>query len=281
MENLDHLYTAKQAREKLGGISAETLKRYVEAGKIRKETPPTNKVKGYYNRFDVDKLVRELQPFAHIEKSAKSTEKSPIVLSSEGETDWIQPRDLPYVLALDLEVYGIEDTVDISITHAWWKKNPYMCRILYDKNDRKSIWGAMTIMPMREETIFQILRGEKQEKEITPDDILVYEPGNKYYGYAASAITRKEHITHFRGLLQSSLDFWCQGYPDIQLIKLYAYAATAEGWDLIKRLFFSPRYDLGRNAFELDPYQRNPSKYLKPFQDCLKEKGATIFEPEW
>src|SRR5437764_1993609 len=139
MNNLDHLYTAKQAREKLGGISAEILKRYVQAGKIRKETPSTNKVKGYYDKTDVDKLAQELAPFAHVEKSGKLTGKPQTNLDSEGETDWIQTRDLPYILALDLEVYGIESTVDVSITHAWWKKNPYMCRILYDKNDRKNI----------------------------------------------------------------------------------------------------------------------------------------------
>ncbi|GHO76141.1 hypothetical protein KSD_39120 [Ktedonobacter sp. SOSP1-85] len=77
------------------------------------------------------------------------------------------------------------------------------------------------------------------------------------------------------------ITFACQQYPDIQITKLYAYASSPEGWDLMKRLFFTPRRDIDRNAFELDLFERNPSPYLKPFHECLKAKGATIFEPTW
>jgi hypothetical protein len=122
---------------------------------------------------------------------------------------------------------------------------------------------------------------EMSEKDIRPEHILTYKSGNKYIGYVASATVKKEYALHFRELLQSIFDFFCSRYPDIQIRKLYAYASSPEGWDLIKRLFFTPRRDINRNAFELDPCERNPSSYLKAFQNCLKAKGATIFEPEW
>jgi hypothetical protein len=154
-----------------------------------------------------------------------------------------------------------------------------MARLLFDANDRRNIWGGITIMPMKEETIFRLLRDEITERDITPDHIEVYEPGNKYYGYVASATIKEEHQSHFRELLTSMFDFWCEQYPDVQLIKLYAYAASDKGWDLIKRLYFAPRYDIGRNSFELNPYERNPSRLLKPFQDALRAKGATIEVP--
>jgi hypothetical protein len=132
---------------------------------------------------------------------------------SSGATDWVQASDLPYLLALDYEMYGIENTVDISITHAWWIKNPYICRILFDKKDRHSIWGAITVMPMEEATIFNLLNGTMQEKQITADDILEYKDGGKYYAYVPSAVIKPEHRQSFTLLIGSILDFWCEQYP--------------------------------------------------------------------
>ncbi len=242
------------------GLSESTLRRRVNEGAIS-AILPEGRVRG--------KLYPKAQVLAALpRKAAKKITETDI----PGATDWVQERDLPNLLKLDYEMYGIENTVDISITHAWWQKNPYMCRILFDKNDRENIWGAITIMPMREETIFKILRDELREKEIKPDDILTYEKEGKYQGYIPSAMIRPEHSQHFRKLLESIFDFWCERYPRIQLGRLYAFAASDKGLDLMYHLFFSPRYDLGENAFELDPYRRNPSKLIKSFQECLKQK---------
>ncbi|MBV9688924.1 MAG: hypothetical protein JO202_04350 [Ktedonobacteraceae bacterium] len=270
MKDLDNFYTASQAREKLGRISAEKLKRLVNTGKIEKMTPPTNKKKGYYNKLDVDKLAKAEQPFTQNEQEATKEE---VNKKTPGKTDWASSSDLPYMLAYDYELYGPENTVDISITRPRWEKNPHMARILFDANDRRNLWGGITIMPMEEETIFRLLRDEIQERDIRPEHILTYEVGKKYYGYIASATVRPEHKIHFRELAESVLKYWCEQYPDIQLIKLYAYTAGEEGLDLLKHFFFSPRYDLGDNAYELNPYQRNPSKIIKAFQKCIKEKA--------
>jgi hypothetical protein len=277
-EIMEKLLTSSEARALLGNMSPSTFKIYVDSERIRKITPPGKK-QGKYVREDVESLAKELLPFTLTEKTVNTQKASKHKKSYKGATDWAQSRDLPYMLAYDYEYYGPENTVDISITRKWWEKNPYMARLLFNAEDRRDIWGGITIIPMKEETIFRILRDEMTEKEITPDDIEIYEPGKKYYGYVASATVKEEHAAHFRGLLQSVFDFWCEQYPDIQIIKLYAYAASEKGWDLIKRLFFAPRYDLGKNAFELNPLQRNPSKYLKIFQECLRSKGASIDTP--
>jgi hypothetical protein len=193
------------------------------------------------------------------------------IQESLGATDWVQADDLPYLLALDYEMYGIESTVDISITHAWWIKNPYMCRILFDKKDRRNIWGAITVIPMEESTIFNLLNGTMQERQITADNILEYKDGGKYYAYIPSAVIKPEHRQSFMLLIGSMLDFWCKQYPQVQIVKFYAFAASDTGWDLMKKLFFSPRYDLGESAFELDPYKRNPSRIVRAFQQCVEQ----------
>lgn len=279
---MEELLTFSEALEALGNMAPSSFKALVDSQRIRKIVPP-GKTQGKYIADDVYKIAQERKPYQDAERSRRLSTRHSYRenKSHKGATDWATDNDLPYMLAYDLEMYGLENTVDIKITHEWWKKNPCMARLLFNAEDRREIWGGITIMPMKEETILRILKDEMSEKDIRPKDILTYEPGQKYIAYVASATVKKEYAAHFRELLQSMFDFVCSRYPDIQITKLYAYASSPEGWDLIKRLFFSPRRDINRNAFELDPFERNPSPYLKPFQDCLKAKGATIFEPEW
>jgi hypothetical protein len=278
---MQELITSSEARKLLGDMAPSSFKVLVDSKRVRKVVPP-GRTQGKYLREDVEKLAAELLPFME-EKAPKHPDQPKTNwrdnASKKGATDWAKASDLPYMLAYDYEMYGVENTVDISITHKWWEKNPYMARLLFNADDRREIWGGVTIMPMEEETIIRVLKDELLEKDIQPEHVLTYETGKKYYGYVASATVKKEHSVHFRELLQSVFDFWCEKYPDIQLIKLYAYASSLDGWDMIKRLFFTPRKDIDFNAFELDPYERNPSHYLKAFHQCLQAKGVAIRVP--
>ncbi|GEM_PF-1223478 len=262
-------YTAPEAIALLRsvGLSESTFYRWVREGIISKQLPPGRQRGARYPKKEVEDLI-EREGTDHPTEESEGEEVEPI-----GVTDWIRASDLPYVLALDYELYGPANYVDMSITRTWWEKNPRMCRILYDGEDRRYIWGALTIMPLAEETIFKLLRGEMEEREITADDIQTYEPGGRYYGYVASAAIRPEHHHRLRMLIHSMLDFWCEQYPDVRLEKLYAYAASDEGLGMMKHLFFSPRYDLGENAFELNPYRYNPSPIIQSFQECIKERA--------
>jgi hypothetical protein len=62
---MDKLYSASEARARLGGMSSSSFKRLVDTGKIRKVTPP-NKVQGMYMKEDVDKLAEAMQEFVEI-----------------------------------------------------------------------------------------------------------------------------------------------------------------------------------------------------------------------
>jgi len=215
------------------------------------------------------------------------TEPAIVQQASVGETDWIQESDLPYVFALDYELYGLDATVSPLITRFWWQKNPYACRILFNKDNRKDVWGALTIIPMEEETIFRILKGDLEEKDIVPDHILTYESGKVYDGYIASLAIQPEHKYYLRLLMQSILGYWCNQYPDVQLRKLYAYALGGEGSDgmrLIRKLFFSPIYERKgiefENAWELRLDRYNPSHPIEQFHDCVKHKQNHVEKEE-
>lgn len=257
--NLPEFVTSDIGEQILGGKKEHgAFFYYVRTGKIRKQK--AGKRATLYRSSDILQ-VRE-------KREGRKKKDRELV----GETDWVQEKDLPYLLALDYDMYGIEKTVDISITGQWWKKNPYMCRILFDKEDRTKIWGAITIIPMEEHIIHQILRDEILERDILPRDILTYKKGQSYYGYIPSSMIRSERRHHFRKLIKSVFDYWCEQYPDVQFKKLYAFAASKEGEILIKHLYFSPRYDLGEKSFELDLYRPTPSKLIKDFQMCIQNK---------
>lgn len=240
--------------------STSSLFRLAGEGKIRKRLPSGRQRGAEYNLSDIQRQTKK-KIMEHFHPHPR------------GATDWITPDDLPYVQALDLKLYGPEDTVDFSITYSWWQKNKHMCRILYDMNDRRNVWGALTIMPLNEAVIFHLLRKELAEKDITADLIQVYEPNHSYTGYIASVLILPEYSAHLRSLIVSMLNFWCQQYPSITLSRLYAFASSDEGHRLIHHLFFSPRYDLGENAFELDPLRpNNPSRLIQQFQSCIRLK---------
>ncbi len=150
-----------------------------------------------------------------------------------------------------------------------------MCRVLYNAADRKDVWGYITMIPMKEETIFKLLRREMHERDIRTQHILTYEENGAYTAYVNAVVIKPEHQASLRTLINSLLNYWCNQYPRVRITKIYAYADSDEGWNLIKHLFFAPRYDIGEKAFELDPLQMNPSKLIKGYQDCLKERAIS------
>lgn len=190
-----------------------------------------------------------------------------------GATDWVQISDLPSLVALDYEMYG-ELTVESSVTQHWWRKNPTACRILFNAEDRKEIWGAISIIPMQLETIMKLVRGEMEERQIAASDILTYEEGGEYDVYVPSAVIHPDHLPSLRKLVSSVLDFWCEQHPRIRFRRVYAFASSDDGLRLARYLYFSHRPDIGENVFALDPYSPNPSPLMKQFQRCVKSKDA-------
>jgi hypothetical protein len=249
------------------GLSENTFYRHAREKKIRKTLPGDRERGALYSKQDIKKII-EYQKI----KSRKRSEAIRTSKEDGSKTDWFNENDLPYLLVLDYQMYGISESLDLSISYGWWSKNPKICRILYNRWDRKDIWGYITMIPMVEETIFKLLRREMHERDIKPELILPYENQKQYTIYAASVVIRPEHQTHLRGLIKSILNYWCNQCLNCRISKIYAYADSKEEWHLIRHLYFAPRYDIGKKAFELDLRQPNPSKLVTSFQDCLRER---------
>jgi hypothetical protein len=275
--------TAGEAAHALG-IPGSTFRHYMGLGLIPREIPQ-ERSEGFY----LATLIEALVPVFAQRKSLSPRELRAQVVqvrdrivprkpaAPPAATDWIGFDDLPFVQHLDIEMYGAAATVEMAITWQWWQRNPKMCRILYNARDRREVWGAVTVMPLREETLFRLLRQEIEERDIKPEDILPYEEGHDYSCYVASLLIRPEHRVHLRKLLQSMFDYWCDLYPTIKISSLYANVTSEQGMQVVHHLFFSPRYDLPDTVFELRPLRAgNPSSLVTRFQQCIrqKEEGA-------
>ncbi len=270
MDYIDSLYTASQARAKLGNMATSTFHRHVLAGRIRKVTPPDKK-QGLYVKEDVDALAQELQVTA----ATSGPERSPVSQEPpKALVDWMLPSDLPSILALDMLVYDEQLIGSIPLYHAWWKKNPKTTVLAFDANDRRKVLAQACLLPVPEPLILSILRGERNEKSITGDEVETYDRPGEYVLYAESVITHPAYRQYLGAVMQKFADFWCSLAPERKIKRIYAQAVSTDGRFLVQKLYFGPLYDLGENAFVLDLRYPNPSRFVQRFQQCVAHRKA-------
>jgi hypothetical protein len=264
------LYTAGEAREKLGNIATSTFHRIVNAGRIRKITPP-NKKQGMYVKEDVDNLAIEMGATRRGERKAPA-ETLPI------EVDWMRPQDLPSLLSLDSESFQEELIGSIPLYYSWWKKNNYTCLMAFEAGNRKEVLAQITLIPLPLDVIFAILRGKREETSITADEIEEYIEGREYEVFCENAITQSAHPEYLGPVLRHLTEFWCQQWPGIKINRVFTRAATPAGLYLIQKLYFGPLYELGDNAFVLDLRYKSPSRYIRAYQRCTEEKEVRLLQ---
>src|SRR5579883_297781 len=94
-----------------GGISENTFYRHAREGRIRKSLPQGRQRDALYNLEDIRKVIE-----FHRLKRKRLVEAIRTKKEEQGKTDWVQAGDLPYLLALDYEMFGIDEAVDLTIT---------------------------------------------------------------------------------------------------------------------------------------------------------------------
>jgi len=242
-------------------IPPATFHRLASSGKITKHYPNPFSKHAEYDATEIARLKSKFRKQSEVEE--------------KGETDWIKSSDMGAIYDLEYTVYG-NDTGDPNIIRKWYERNPHMCRILYNKSNRKDVWGALNMVPLEEETIFKLLREEIRDIDLDPQtDILTFEKPGKYNFYIASVIVDPQKRQHFPLLVNSLFDFWCAEAPTRTIGKLYGRVITADGEMMAKKLFFSPLWNISENAYVLDVNRPNPSRLVQGFQHCLKTKETT------
>ena len=225
--------TAKEAKKRLGirgiPISDGMLRSYVQKGEIERRVP-ANRVQGYYKEEDVDRIAQGLKAFYG--------EGSP------AEIQFLQTTaedDVAETIRIDNEVYGSPGT-PLETRLAWLRKNPELLYVL--KSDQ--VVGYASVLPLRREKIDAILREEAHLKDLTTDDIELFEPGNPLDIYIYSVAVRpaiadreERHALAAQlisGLMNKLLE-WAQ--RGVVLRSFLARSRFPDGIRLLKRMGFS------------------------------------------
>lgn len=268
---MEEVYSSGEAR-KILGVSTSTFKTYVDNGRIRKITPP-GKTQGVYSKTDVDKLAKEKEPFRQIEKAIKRGKREkagPI----KTDVDWMKPSDLPAILKLDYVVYQEDIVGDIGLYVSWYRKNPKITLLSFERGNRDNVLAYISLVPLPEQIILSILKEDRSELTINPSEIETYDRLGGYTLLAESVVTHPKYPEQLNHVTQSVLEFWYEQYPDKYIDKIYAQAFSDDGDTLIRKLYFSPLYNLSDRAYVLDLSKKGISRLIRIFQEHLERKKS-------
>jgi hypothetical protein len=156
-------YTAKEAREILG-MTHSALLNQVAAGNLQRIIPPGRR-QGVYLKEEVDRLKREMDTWL-LSRQATNVESAKFVKA--------MVEDMPEAVALSAAIFGDLNIIPLEKRIEWLKKNPDIDYLLKQEGQ---IVGYLSLVPLRPETIDDLLNQRRYAKELTTDDILIYEPG--------------------------------------------------------------------------------------------------------
>jgi hypothetical protein len=156
-------YSAKEAREILG-MTHSALLNQVTAGNLQRVIPPGRR-QGVYLREEVDQLKREIDSWL-ISRRATKKAKTQFVKAT--------PEDMPEAIGLADAVFGSFNTIPLETRVTWLRKNPDIDYLLKQEG---LVVGYLSLVPLSPDSIEDLLTQRRFAKDLTPDDILPYEPG--------------------------------------------------------------------------------------------------------
>ncbi|GHO51512.1 hypothetical protein [Ktedonospora formicarum] len=257
-------YVAAQEAAKILGVKPAKLYYYAEREVIRRE-PGRGHKKFRYNVADLLALKSKLR--------ARRRQDTP-------ELRWMTPRDLPGVLKLDLEVFDHALVGDYSTYAPWLTKNPYIAMAAFSG---ERCLAYISMLPLPEPTILDVLSGTRDELSIRDEEILTYEEPGEYTLLANSVVINPERPELLYALLGRVMEHWTDQYPERQVARIFAQAASESGDILIQKLFMAPLYRTVENtmlpihnAYVLDLRRAGATRVIRSFQEAIKRKGAGL-----
>ncbi|MBV9690225.1 MAG: hypothetical protein JO202_11015 [Ktedonobacteraceae bacterium] len=223
-------YTAKEAQDTLG-MTYSALRNQVDAGNIADFVPP-GRHQAVYNKEDVDRLKAEMDAWLLSKRQAELPAAKFVKATIE---------DMPEAVALTREVFGGLNIMSVETRTAWLRKNPDIDYLLVQEG---VMVGYLSLVPLRPETIEDLMTLRRYAKELTADDILPYESGVPVdiYGMAIGVrpgFSRGQKRVYGQRLIFGArgviLDLGKRGIPIRHII---AHSFTPEGIRLMRHVGF-------------------------------------------
>ena len=156
-------YTAKEAQEVLG-MTYSALRNQVDAGHIA-DMIPSGSRHAVYNKKDVDQLKAEMDAWLLSKRQTELSAAKFVKATIE---------DMPGAVALAGEVFGGLNTIPVEKRVSWLKRNPDIDYLLVHEG---IMVGFLSLVPLRPETIEDLMMLRLYAKDLTADDILPYKAG--------------------------------------------------------------------------------------------------------
>jgi hypothetical protein len=250
-------------------LSKNTLNYRAKAGDIKTEIDEHGKI------YEISSLLR-IRDMLIEEQFNEGKEKRTI---PNVILDWVRPEDVPSGLALDQIVYNEMFLASAEVYMAWHRKNPKISMGAFDAKDRRIRYGYSGLIPLPESIILDVLMGKKDEKEITPDEILTYDEPGEYTLLASSTVIHPDYPQLANAIIHEIMKFWINQYPEKRINRIYAQTVSDQGRTLAKKLYLGPLYTVSENglirvedAYVLDMQEEAVSKVIQQFQARLKAK---------
>ena len=211
-------------------------------------------------------------------KKASRRDKQPEVI-----IDWLQPTDIPAVLALDQIVYHEMFLAEAEVYMAWRRKNLHISMAAFDAKDRRTCYAYIGLIPLPEPIILDVLTGKRDEKEITPDEILTYDQSGEYTLLANSAVVHPDRPELISRVITAIANYWLEQYPERRIKRIYAQTVSEQGRIMAQKLYLGPLYILQNqemvrveDAYVLDLGNVAASRIIRKFQGMIAAKAKRL-----
>lgn len=268
MNSATQIYVPWSEGARILGVKRSAFFYLVKSGQIRIEEGRGPR-DGRYSLEDIEEL-KQRRASGKPRKLPRPYRKRamPVVI------DWLSAADIPAILRLDYLVYDEMYLAEMEVYRKWSEKNPYLAMCAFDpKSDRQTMLAYVAALPLDESVILSVLRGEREEKDLTDSEMQTYERTGGYTLLANSAVCLPEYPDLLDRILLRLMDEWVQRYPERYITRIYAQAESASGDRMVQHFFMAPRYDLAKNAYMLDLARPSASKIIRRFQERLAQKA--------
>src|SRR5205807_5219835 len=163
-------------------------------------------------------------------------EKAKKAILTKHEIRWTTDKDVPASMILDQAIYHEEHLADIAHYQERKQKNPYTSCAVFDTEKEHTMYAYISLLPLPEETIMDILLSKRDETELTSKDILAYDDPGEYTLLVSSVAQHPDYKNLLRGLIRFHMDFWLNLYPEKKIKRIYAQAVSDDGRRMANQL---------------------------------------------
>jgi hypothetical protein len=223
----------------------------------------------------------EVESVQKIRKTLLDEEKAKRAALAKHYIRWTTPHDVIASMILDREIYHEEYLADIEHYRERKSKNPFTSIAVFDTEKPDTMYAYISLLPLPEATIMDILLGKRDETGITSHDILTYDNPGEYMLLASSAAQHPSYKNLLGGLIHQYMEFWINLYPEKRIKRIYAQTVSDDGKRMVNELRMSGMYrtvndhlERIKDAYVVDLDEPAASRIIRAFQDKLKSKGV-------